>query len=158
MPGPTVDTEWARWLSKALDKHAWSAAELARTGVASESTISKWLRGANPPGLVETVIEVAHVLGEPDAIDALDAAGMHRAAQLIRDAITDADEDPMIRRIRGEQALTPAEREAMVEGYQRAQAQTLRLFELELAEAARRRHAERDRRTRREPPPQRAAQ
>lgn len=150
MSGPHSDTTWAQWLRQALDKRGWIAADLARTGVvASESTVSKWLSGANPPGLVETVIEIAHLLGAPDAVEALEAAGMQRAADLIRQARKEADEDPMIARIRNEQLLTDTERDAMIEGYRRAQQETIHYFELQLAEAARRRHAERDRRTRR---------
>lgn len=149
---------WAQWLDAALKKRGWIAADLARTGVvASESTISKWLRSENPPKLVETVINVAHLLGEPDAAGALDAAGMRGAADLIRREIKNAEEDITITRIRGAELLTETDRETMIENYRRRQAETIHYFELQLAEAERRKRAERDGRTRREPPT-RAAQ
>lgn len=144
------DTAWSRWLRRAIDARGWNAADLARTGVvASESTISKWLNGQNPPGQVETVIEIAHVLGARDAIEALEAAGMQRSADLIREARADADRDPMIARIQAETVLSETERATMIEKYREANEATVHYFELQLAEAARRRHAERDRRTRR---------
>lgn len=143
-------TPWAQWLDAALAKRNWTVPDLARTGVvSSEATIYRWLRGDNPPKLVETVIEIAHLLHAPDAIAALEAAGMHRSADLIREARNEADEDPMIARIRNEQLLTEAEREAMIENYRQRNRETIHYFELQLAEAARRRHADRDRRTRR---------
>ena len=151
-------TPWAQWLDRALKRRGWSAPDLARTGVvASDSTVYKWLRGDNPPKLPDTVIEIAHKLGEPNAIEALEAAGMHRVADLIQQQIADAGADPMIARIRAAD-LAPEERDAMVEGYRRAQENTTHYFELQLAEAARRRRTERDRRTRRTESTQRAAQ
>lgn len=140
-------TPWAQWLGSALRRRDWSAADLGRTGVVTESTISKWLRGENPPRLVETVIEVAHLLGEGDATAALEAAGMQRAAEMIRAERERADTDPMIARIQGEHILTPGERAALIESYRRAQQETIHYFELQLAEASRRKRAARDRRT-----------
>jgi transcriptional regulator with XRE-family HTH domain len=148
MARPASDTTWPHWLRQALTKRGWIARDLARTGIASESTISKWLRGENPPKLVDTVIDVAHLLGAPDAIDALEAAGMARAAALIRSEIEAADEDPMIARIRNERTLTPAQREQMEAEFRRTQAETIHYFELRLAEAQRRYRVEHDGRTR----------
>ena len=147
-PRPGTDTEWARWLREALAARGWSAADLARTGVvASESTISKWLRSENPPKLVETVIEVAHLLGAHDATEALDAAGMRRAADMIRAAQKRADTDPVIAQIQSADDLTQEERAAMIENYRRTQQETIHYFELQIAEASRLKRAARDKRT-----------
>lgn len=142
--------QWAAFLREALADLGWTRAELARRLcgiVLSDSTISKWLDGRSVPEKLEVVIAVAHALGEPTALEALDAAGMHRAADLIRAQITAAHEDPMLVKIRTNALLTERERHDFEHRYRLGQANNVRLFELEMAEVARRRHAARDRRT-----------
>lgn len=140
---------WSAWFRTALDASGITQAELATTLDMTTGNVSKWYTGKGyAPRRVEDVIAVAHALRQTDALDALEAAGMHRYAALIR-AARDENDDPMIRRIRTTKELSNDEREAMIENYRRAQEATIHYFELQLAEAARRRHAERDRRTHR---------
>lgn len=150
MPESDPASNWTAWFRTALDASGASQAEVADTIGMTTGNVSKWYTGKGyAPRRIEDVIAVAHALKQTDATAALEAAGMHRAAELIRQATADAATDPMIARIRNEQLLTEDERAAMIEGYRRAQQETIHYFELQLAEAARRRHAERDRRTRR---------
>lgn len=150
MPEADRASIWSAWFHRALDASGISQSEIADLLGMSTGNISKWYTGkGSAPRHIEDVITVAHALNQTDATAALEAAGMHRAAALIRAAIADADEDPMIRRIRAEKLLTEPEREAMIANYRRTQQETIRYFELQLADAARRRHAENDRRTRR---------
>lgn len=149
MPDADSARTWSAWFRTALDASGITQAELATTLDMTTGNISKWYTGKGyAPRRIEDVIAVAHALRQTDAITALEAAGMHRSADLIR-AARDESDDPMIRRIRATKELSEPERETMVENYRRAQEATIHYFELQLAEAARRRHAERDRRTHR---------
>lgn len=159
MPDADPAQIWSAWFRPALDASGKSQAEVADQIGMTTGNVSKWYTGKGyAPRRIEDVIAVAHALGQPDATEALEAASMPRAAGLIRQALADAAVDPVIAHIRAAEYLSKEERDAMVEGYRRAQQQTIHYFELQLAEAARRRHAERDRRTRRETSPERAAQ
>lgn len=150
MPDADSARTWSAWFRKALDASGITQAELAATLNMSTGNVSKWYTGNGyAPRHIEDVIAVAHALRQSDAIAALEAAGMHRSAELIRAEREEADEDPMVARIRNEQLLTDDERDTMIENYRRRQQETIHYFELQLAEAARRRHADRDRRTRR---------
>ncbi len=153
-PTPT----WAEAFTGALRNSGLGQKEFATRSGINPSTVSRWVSGESVPSDADIVIETAHMLAPDRTAELLGAAGLHRTAELVSQAKADTAKDPMIARIRSERELTEAEREAMIEGYRRAQQQTIHYFELQLAEAARRRRAERDRRTRREPPPQRAAQ
>ena len=150
MPETDPARTWSVWFRHALDASGITQAELADTLGMTTGNISKWYTGKGyAPRRTEDVIAVAHALKQADAIEALEAASQQRAASLIRQARAEADEDPMIHRIRATRVLTDEEREAMVASYRRAQQETIHYFELHLAEAARRRHADADRRTRR---------
>lgn len=154
---PQIPT-WADVFSDALRNAGLGQKDFATRFGINPSTVSRWVSGEGVPSDADVVIEIAHMIAPDRTAEMLAAAGMRRTAALVTQAKADTAKDPMIARIRSERALPESEREAMVEGYQRAQQQTIHYFELQLAEAARRRRAERDRRTRREPPPQRAAQ
>lgn len=136
---------WSRWIQAAMAAAGTTQADLERLGVATSGTLSKWVRGEYAPNAVETVIAVAHALGAPDAVAALEAAGLHEAADLIRQAIDDAAGDPMIARIRNEPTLDDAQRDEWVSEYRRAQADTVHYFELRLADRHRRARTERTR-------------
>lgn len=138
MAASEAGAAWAAWLKAELTTSGLSQAELARrlAGIVdSDSTISKWIKGLNPPKLVETVIAVAHAVGAADAVAALDAAGMDRTADLIRQVRTEQGADPMLLRIRTDRIITPDQRADIEESYLRRQAETLRDFELRLADA-----------------------
>lgn len=67
-----VTTEWAQYVRGHLHRLGWRPADLARSIMVSESSISRWLRGAVPS--VNRVRLVARVIGRPEA-EAMHIAG-----------------------------------------------------------------------------------
>jgi transcriptional regulator with XRE-family HTH domain len=128
--------DWATWLRTALNTAGMTAADLSRTGVVkSESTISKWLRGPGTPDDADTVIAVAHAVGQPNAIAALEASGRLALADAIRSQIRQAYEDEALVKIRTSPGLGERERKSIAENYQRRRADAVRMMEYEIAEA-----------------------
>lgn len=127
---------WSAYMSAGLDRSGISQTELAgRTGKGT-GTVSKWVSGQSVPDDIEIVIAVAHAFGDHDSVVALEAAGLHRAAEAIRNEISAAVEDPVIARIRRAD-LPDRIKEQMREDYLRREADKIRLFELEFAAAVR---------------------
>lgn len=126
---------WALWLRNALDQAKMSSADLARTGIITEPPISKWLAGQYGPKDAETVIAVAHALGHPNSIAALEASGRAELADDIRRQIRQAYEDEVIVRIRTKPGISARARAAIEKNYNRRKADAVQLVEMELAEA-----------------------
>jgi transcriptional regulator with XRE-family HTH domain len=149
MPDADPAHTWSAWFRAALDASGISQAEIADILGMTTGNISKWYTGKGyAPRRIEDVIAVAHALRQSDATEALEAAGMARAAALIRAEIDNAEEHPMIARIRNERVLTAAQRDQLEAEFRRTQAETIHYFELRLAEAQRRYRTEHDGRTR----------
>jgi transcriptional regulator with XRE-family HTH domain len=110
-------------------------ADLERATGAASGTVSRWVRGTFAPTDPETVINVAHAVRARDAIAALDAAGLSRVADLIRQVRTEQGADPMLVRIRTDRILNQGQKEDLENAYLRTQAETLHYFELRLADA-----------------------
>lgn len=113
---------WGAWLRAELDKRGLRQVDLIdrARGELKPAIVSKWYRGETAP-TIESVIAVARAL-DSDAAEALRASGHERAAALVARTLAEikAEDDPILLRIRTEEALSDDEKKALEASYRRS--------------------------------------